>query len=258
MDLATLIGLLGGFGVIVGAIATGGDVALFMNPPSMIIVVGGTVAATLMQFPLSHFLNAFKVATRAFRSRAETPGALIEEALELSQLARKSGLLALENVEIRNDFLRRGIMLAIDGHPPEFIRRTLAQDINLGIERHARGQAIFRAMGEVAPAMGMIGTLIGLVQMLSSMDDPKAIGPAMAIALLTTLYGAIIANAFAIPIANKLEHRSNEERLNKSLILETINGIQEGLNPRVIETLLHTYLPDGQRGAEEQGQPEAA
>lgn len=247
MDLATLIGLIGGFGVIVGAIATGGDVILFINPASILIVMGGTIAATLMQFPLAHFLTAFKVAAHAFTGKTEAPATLIQEAMELSQVARKSGLLALENVEIRNDFLRQGIQLAIDGHPPEFVRRTLAQDINLGIERHERGQAIFRAMGDVAPAMGMIGTLIGLVQMLSNMDDPKAIGPAMAIALLTTLYGAIIANLFALPIANKLAHRSDEERINKSLILETINAIQEGLNPRVMETLLNTYLPDSQR-----------
>jgi len=252
MDLATLIGLIGGFGVIIGAIATGGNVLLFVNPPSVIIVVGGTIAAILMQFPLASFLNAFKVATRAFLEKVDAPTDLIGEALELSQVARKSGLLALENVAIRNDFLRQGIQLAIDGHPPEFVRRTLSQDINLGIERHEHGQAIFRAMGDSAPAMGMIGTLIGLVQMLSNMDDPKSIGPAMAIALLTTLYGAIIANVIAIPIANKLEHRSNEERTNKSLILETISGIQEGLNPRVIETLLNTYLPDGKRPSGEE------
>ena len=123
----------------------------------------------------------------------------------------------------------------------------LSKDINLTIERHERGQAIFKAMGDVAPAMGMIGTLIGLVQMLSAMDDPKAIGPAMAVALLTTLYGAIIATVFALPIADKLALRSQDERLNKALILETISSIQEGLNPRVMEELLKTYLPENKR-----------
>ncbi len=252
MDLATLIGLLGGFGVIIGAIGLGGSVGTFLNPPSFIIVIGGTFAATLMQFPLARFLNAFKVAGHAFKAKAESPESLIQQGLELSQTARKSGLLALENVEIENEFLRQGIQLAIDGHPPEFVRRTLSQDINLAIQRHESGQAIFKAIGDVAPAMGMIGTLIGLVQMLSNMDDPKKIGPAMAVALLTTLYGAIIANAFALPIANKLAMRSDEERINKSLILETISGIQEGLNPRVMETLLNTYLPGSKRAGEDE------
>ncbi len=119
------------------------------------------------------------------------------------------------------------------------------------IERHENGVGIFKAIGASAPAMGMIGTLIGLVQMLSSMDDPKSIGPAMAVALLTTLYGAVIANAFALPIADKLSFRSAEERINKSLILETVAGIQEGLNPKVLKALLKTYLPSSQRGEEE-------
>jgi chemotaxis protein MotA len=127
----------------------------------------------------------------------------------------------------------------------------LNKDINLTIERHERGQAIFKAIADVAPAMGMIGTLVGLVQMLSAMDDPKKIGPAMAVALLTTLYGAIIANTIAAPIADKLAHRSNEERLNKNLILEAINGIQEGINPRVMEELLKTYLPPSQRDSDD-------
>jgi chemotaxis protein MotA len=251
VDLATLIGLLGGFGVIIGAIAFGGSVGTFLNPASFLIVLGGTFAATLMQFPLGRFLNALKVAMNAFFAKSESPESLIQQGLELSQVARKSGLLALENVDIQNEFLRQGIQLAIDGHPPEFVRRTLNQDINHTIERHESGQAIFKAIGDVAPAMGMIGTLIGLVQMLSNMDDPKKIGPAMAVALLTTLYGAIIANAFALPIANKLALRSEEERLNKSLILETISGIQEGMNPRVLEQMLTTYLPPKKR-------PEAA
>lgn len=220
---------------------------MFVNPPSVVIVLGGTLAATLIKFPLGHLLGAFKVALKAFRSTSESPSKLIEKALELAQISRKSGVLALEQTPIENEFLRKGIMLAIDGHPAAFVRRTLSQDINLAIERHETGQNIFRAIGESAPAMGMIGTLIGLVQMLSNMDNPRAIGPAMAVALLTTLYGAVIANAFALPIADKLAHRSMEERLNKAIILEIVSGIQEGLNPRVMETVLMTYLPDSQR-----------
>jgi chemotaxis protein MotA len=165
-------------------------------------------------------------------------------------MARKSGLLALEGKEIKNEFLGKGIRLCVDGHDPEFVSRMLTKDINQTIERHETGVGIFKAIGGSAPAMGMIGTLVGLVQMLSSMDDPKAIGPAMAIALLTTLYGAVIANAFALPIADKLAFRSSEERINKSLILETIKGIQDGLNPKVLRELLKTYLPSNKRGGD--------
>ena len=247
MDLATLVGLLAAFGVIIAAIASGGDFAQFINGPSLLIVIGGTIGASLVKFPLKNFLGAFKVAMKAFMYKGDSAPVLIEEAMELANAARKSGLLALESMEIRNEFLAKGIQLCVDGHDPEFVRKMLGKDINQTIERHDTGQNIFKAIGDMAPAMGMIGTLIGLVQMLSAMDDPKSIGPAMAVALLTTLYGAIVANAFALPVADKLAYRSSEERINKSLILETISGIQEGLNPRVLESLLKTYLPGGQR-----------
>jgi chemotaxis protein MotA len=251
MDLATLIGLVGAFGIIATAIVIGGSALIFLNVPSLLIVGLGTIMVVLMKFPLVHFFSAFKIAMKAFLHKPEDPQSLIREGVELANIARKEGVLGLEGREISNPFLERGIQLCVDGHEPEFVRQMLNKDVNLTIERHERGQAIFRAIGDVAPAMGMIGTLIGLVQMLSNMDDPKAIGPAMAIALLTTLYGAIIANAFAIPIADKLALRSNEERLNKALILEAINAIQEGINPRVMEELLKTYLPVGERADEE-------
>jgi len=256
VDLATLLGLLGAFGIIIASIVVGGSAIVFVNVPSLLVVVGGTIFVVLMKFPLGHFLGAFKIALKAFLHKAEDPNDLIREGVALANVARKEGVLGLENQEISNEFLKRGIQLCVDGHEPEFVRSMLTKDINLTIERHERGQAIFKAIGDVAPAMGMIGTLIGLVQMLSNMDDPKKIGPAMAVALLTTLYGAIIANAFAMPIADKLAHRTMEERLNKSLILEAINGIQEGINPRVMEELLKTYLPPSKRDAV--GEKEAA
>ena len=256
MDLATLLGLLGAFGIIIASIVVGGSALIFVNVPSLLVVVGGTIFVVLMKFPLGHFLGAFKIALKAFLHKSEDPNDLIREGVALANVARKEGVLGLENQEIGNEFLKRGIQLCVDGHEPEFVRSMLTKDINLTIERHERGQAIFKAMADVAPAMGMIGTLIGLVQMLSNMDDPKKIGPAMAVALLTTLYGAVIANAFAMPIADKLAHRTMEERLNKSLILEAINGIQEGINPRVMEELLKTYLPPSKRDAV--GEKEAA
>ncbi len=249
MDLATLLGMLGAMGCIVGAIFMGGSGSIFVNVPSLVIVVGGTFAVTLMRFPIASTLGAFKVAMRAFLHKSESPAGLIEEGVELANVARKEGLLGLESVEVTNPFLKKGIQLAIDGHDPEFVSRVLSKDINMTIERHEQGQSIFKAIADAAPAMGMIGTLIGLVQMMSNMDDPKALGPAMAIALLTTLYGAVIANAIAQPIGEKLGIRSNEERTNKSLILETVMSIQEGLNPRVMEEMLKAYLPPSKRGA---------
>lgn len=247
MDLATLLGMLIAFGFIVGAIASGGSVLLFINPPSLLIVIGGSVAVVLMQFTIGQFFGAFKVALKGFLHKSVDPTQLIEQAGALANIARKEGMMALESQEIENPFLNKGIGLCVDGHSPDLVRKMLSKDISLTIERHELGQRIFRSLGDIAPAMGMIGTLIGLVQMLANMDDPKSIGPAMAVALLTTLYGAIIANAFALPLADKLELRMNEEKTNRTLILETISGIQEGMNPRVLEELLKAFLPESKR-----------
>ncbi|MGD8429294.1 MAG: flagellar motor protein PomA [Ectothiorhodospiraceae bacterium] len=247
MDPATLFGLIGALGVISAAIFVGGSAIIFVNLPSMLIVVGGTMTASLIKFPIGQFFGAFKVAGRAFSYRSEDPRKLIDQTVELAQVARKEGLLALESYEVENPFLQQGIQLVADGHEPELVKKVLAQEIDLTIERNEQGENVFRAIGDVAPAMGMIGTLIGLVQMLSNMDDPKKIGPAMAVALLTTLYGAVIANAIALPLADKLAARNSEERLNRTLILEGLLSIQEGLNPRVIGELLKTYLPSNER-----------
>ena len=249
MDIATLVGLLGGFGIIIGAIATGGDVMLFVNVPSILIVVGGTFMVTLMQVSLGDFLGSFAIGLKAFLYKIDDPKKLIEEAVVLADVARKNGLLALEGQQISNEFMEKGIGLCVDGHDPSLVQKMLTKDIDLTIKRHEVGQRMFKNMATIAPAMGMIGTLIGLVQMLANMSDPAAIGPAMAVALLTTLYGAVIANAFAQPMADKLGRASELERANKSLILETIAGIQEGMNPKVLEQMLGTYLPPKHRAA---------
>ena len=247
MDIATLIGFIAASGIITTAILLGPNALIFLNIGGLLIVVGGTFGATLMKFPITHMFGAFKVALKAFFYKNDKPTDLIQEGIEMAQIARKEGFLGLESREVNNEFLQKGINLCVDRHDPELVRRMLSKDINLTIERHEEGQSIFKAIGDVAPAMGMIGTLVGLVQMLSNMDDPKKICPAMAVALLTTLYGALIANVVALPIADKLAHRSKEERINRSLILETIGAIQEGLNPRVMEQLLKSYLPGNQR-----------
>jgi chemotaxis protein MotA len=247
VDLATLIGLIGGLLTVGAAIVLGGSATAFINTPSLIIVLVGTLLVTLMKFSLGQFLGATKVAFKAFVSKVPAQQALIDKAVELANEARTNGLLALEEAQVPDEFFQKSINLLVDGHDPEVVKAVLNKDMNLTLTRHKDGQAIFKAIGDVAPAMGMIGTLIGLVQMLSAMDDPKQIGPAMAVALLTTLYGALIANMVALPIANKLELRSGEERLAKSLIIDAVVAIQDGQNPRVIADMLKNYLPSSKR-----------
>jgi chemotaxis protein MotA len=249
MDIATLLGLFGGLAVIASAIFLGGSVGTFVNVPSIVVVVGGTFMVTLCQISLAQFLGSFKVALRAFKHKSIGPEVLIEEAVALADVARKEGILALEGREIQDPFLENGVKLCIDGHSMDVVQKMLSKDINLELQRQNTGILMFKSIAEAAPAMGMIGTLIGLVQMLANMDDPKAIGPAMAVALLTTLYGAVIANAIALPIAAKLKAISGAERLNKLLVLESLAGIQEGINPRVLQQLLTAYLPESKREA---------
>lgn len=249
MDIATLIGLVGALGVIVTSIFLGGSVGTFVNIPSIVVVVGGTFMVTLMQISLAQFLGSFKVTLRAFMHKSIAPEDLIEEAITLADVARKEGILALEGHDIKDPFLENGVKLCIDGHSIDVVQKMLSKDINLELQRQNTGITMFKSIAEASPAMGMIGTLIGLVQMLANMDDPKSIGPAMAVALLTTLYGAIIANAIALPIAAKLKAISSDERLNKLLVLESVSGIQEGINPRVLQQLLTAYLPESKREA---------
>jgi len=248
MDFATLIGLVVGIGVVVGAILVGSGLDLFLNLPGFLIVVGGTLAATFVKFPLQNVFSAFKTgAASALKNVQEDPRGLIEVSLELAEMARKNGLLALEGADISNQFFKRGIKLCVDGHPLEVVRNALIRDMELSIHRHDEGAHIFKAIGDSAPAFGMIGTLVGLVQMLANMDDPQSIGPAMAVALLTTLYGAVIANLVALPIADKLESKTEEERLTKELILESITQIHARQSPMILADILEGFLPENQR-----------
>ena len=167
--------------------------------------------------------------------------------VDLSDLARKSGFLALEEVDIDNPFMKKGVDLLVDGYDSKTIKQLLNKDIGLTNERHNQGINIFSSLGDVAPAMGMIGTLVGLVAMLSNMDDPKSIGPAMAVALLTTLYGSMLSNMVALPIADKLTLRKEQESLNRRLIVDGLLGIQEGQNPRLLESLLNNNIHENKR-----------
>ncbi len=251
MDLATLIGLIGAFGIVLASIMIGGSAGTFVNTPSLLVVLGGTVLVTMMKFSLGKFAGAASIAVKAFLYKPSNPEDLISESVELAKAARQGGLLALEDREISDDFMKTGLGLLIDGHPADIVRTMMQKDLNETLKRHSDGQDIFKAIGDVGPAMGMIGTLIGLVQMLSNMDDPKQIGPAMAVALLTTLYGAILANMFALPIADKLAVRSREENTSKSLIIDALLSIQGGQNPRIIASMLEAYLPRSQRPEED-------
>ncbi|GHB05126.1 MULTISPECIES: flagellar motor protein PomA [Shewanella] len=247
MDLATLIGLVGAFAFIIMAMVSSGGIAIFIDVPSVLIVLVGSLFVVMMKFNLKQFLGAVKIAAKAFMFKLDKPEELIEQSVTMADAARKGGFLALEEAQISNSFMQKAVDMLVDGHDGDVVREALEKDIQLTEERHKAGISIFKALGDVAPAMGMIGTLIGLVAMLSNMDDPKSIGPAMAVALLTTLYGAIIANMVAIPIADKLALRMNEEMLNRNLIMDAVLAIQDGQNPRVIEGFLKNYLSEKQR-----------
>ena len=251
MDLATLVGMLGAIGIVLAAILTGGSALVFVNIPSILIVLGGTVMVVMIKFSMGQFFGAFKVAMGAFFNKTDDPETLIEKIVELANIARKEGMLALENQEIDNTFLDEGIKMLIDGNSKEVVQTVLAKDMQETIDRHTWGTKVFSATADVAPAMGMIGTLIGLVQMLSNMSDPKSIGPAMAVALLTTLYGAMLANMIAMPIADKLTLRKVDEKRIRSMCIDGVLAIQEGQNPRIIESMLKAYLDPAKRGGEE-------
>ncbi len=243
MDIATLIGLVGAIVTVTAAILIGPNPMMFVDLTSILIVVVGSFFVVAIKFSITYLPNAFKVAFKAFSSKVDKPEDLIDQVYELAKAAKKSGILALESFEISNDFLGRGIQMLVDGYDPQVIREILTKDRDLTLHRHEQGRKIFEALTDVAPAMGMIGTLIGLVQMLSNMKDPKSIGPAMAVALLTTLYGALIANVITAPIADKLTLRSEEEEKNYNLCIDAVMGISSGLNAKIIKDSLREYMP---------------
>lgn len=250
MDLATLIGLGVGTLIVVGAIVMGGDAMAFVNIPSMLIVVGGGLAATILRFPLNIIPSAFVTGSKiAFTQKKSSPRATIDEIAKLAEIIRKSGPLGLESVEISDDFLKKGVQYVADGYEAPFILESLERERDLELERLEDSQKIFKAMGDAAPAFGLIGTLVGLVQLLSNMDDPSKIGPAMAVALLTTLYGALIANLLCLPIAEKLTTKFKIEAVNLTLAIDGIMQLRENKSPDLIREMLVAYLPEKQRDA---------
>lgn len=256
MDLATIAGIVVGLIFVTFGIMADGDIITYINFPSLLIVLGGTIAATFVAYPLTKVLEAFKIASKAFSNKVEEAGEIIERVISLANTARKEGLLALEEAaeEIDDEFLKKGIMLIVDGTDPELVRNLLETELAFAEERHREGQGIFEAMGSFAPAYGMIGTLIGLINMLKRLDDPSAIGPSMAVALITTFYGSLLANLIFLPMANKLKLRSKEEILRKEIMVEGLLSIQAGENPRIIEEKLKAFLPPKTRKSLQQKQ----
>ncbi len=244
MDIGTTVGILLGWVFIIVSIAMGGG-AGFINYPSLMITIGGAIASTLMHYPLPKIMATMKVVRKAFMGQSHDYAKLLATISGFAVRARRDGILALESDidQVEDSFMRKGFQLAIDGNTAEVIRRVLEEDINSMRERHIVGQGIFKAIANYAPAYGMIGTLVGLVQMLRNMTDPSAIGAGMSVALITTLYGAMVANVIALPIAGKLEQRSNEETALKIMTMEGILSIQEGNSPRVVEAKLSSFLP---------------
>ncbi|TVQ78169.1 MAG: motility protein A [Phycisphaeraceae bacterium] len=245
MDLATLVGLVLGIALILMAIALGGSFPAYVDIPSMLIVVGGAGAATLTAFPLARMLKMPSVLTKAVKETKYDPEKLITQMVQYAEVARRDGILALEGMtsEMKDDLLITGIKMAVDGTDPALIEQILDADLENMQIRHEIGKGLVDAPARYAPAFGMIGTLIGLVAMLANMDDPSKIGAGMAAALLTTLYGAVIANVVLMPIADKLAVRNEEEILFKTIIIKGVMAIQAGDNPRVVQQKLLTYLP---------------
>lgn len=251
MDIATLIGMIAGVGLIGWAIVSGaGDkVSGFIDPPSVAIVIGGMAAATLISSPLKAVLGVANVVKKAFLQKPLSPEKLIDDLVSYAEIARRDGILSLENVtkDIDDEFVVKGIQMAIDGTDPELIEQILTSELDSVAERHASGKNIFDTMGKYAPSFGMIGTLIGLIIMLQNMADPSKIGDGMAVALLTTLYGALMANLICLPLADKLGKRSSEELLLKEIVIRGVMSIQSGDNPRVVEQKLKTFLSPSMR-----------
>jgi chemotaxis protein MotA len=245
VDIATLIGIVGGFGMLFGAILLEGSNPMsFMNLLATVVVVGGGSMAVLARYPLNSFLAGTGGGLKsAILYKATSPLKLIDQLSEIADTMRRQGPIALEQVEVSDPFLKRGVRMIADGFSAEALRTSLERERDLDYERVHHGHVVWKAFGEAAPGLGMVGTLIGLVSMFGHMDDPKKIGPGMAIALLTTLYGAVFANVLCLPIADKLAHRAEEEGTNRSLVIEALVMIREGKNPATIRDELASYLP---------------
>lgn len=245
LDFATIAGVIVDLTVVSLAILTGSDFRIFLNLPGFLIAVGGTLAATMINFPISGIFVSLPVGLKAaFTNEKDSPRDYIRDAIKLSKIGREKGIVALDGIKLRNPFFQQGVQLCADGRELPYIRKILTQQMAQSIQQEEMGAKVFTAIGESAPAFGMFGTLVGLVQMLSNMNDPTSIGPTMAVALLTTLYGVLMANHVALPIADKLTAKAEQSKVLRALIIECVFQIQQLQNPSTMQEILEPFLPE--------------
>jgi len=249
MDFATILGILISFGLIAAAIIHGGNLTLYFDLPAALIVFGGSIGATMASYPLSQFLGLGGVLRNAFFVRLPAGMEIVDALLFFANKARREGILSIEPSlpTVDDAYLRKGLQLTVDGLEPEAIRAILMTEIVHREQRHESSAEVMATLGLFSPAMGLIGTLLGLVMMLKTMNDPSSIGPSMAVALLATLYGAVSANLVFLPLSNKLKQRSRQEIMRMEMIVEGVLAISYGENPRIVEEKLLSYLPPKER-----------
>ncbi|MCH7673531.1 motility protein A [candidate division KSB1 bacterium] len=259
MDKGTVIGIVAGLGLVIVSMLMGGSVAAFFDIPSLLIVLGGTFAATLVNFPMEDVIGVMKVTQKVIKEEIMPSSKYIDQIVDISKKARTNGLLAIEEDlnNVDEDFMRVTLQHVVNGTENEDLSKLMDAELAIMTQRHKIGQRMYSAMGTYAPAFGMIGTLIGLIQMLQHLDDPASVGPGMAMAMITTFYGALFANLFFLPMAGKLKQRSEQEIQFKEMLLMGVMAIQAEESPRVIQSKLVTYLTPAERktmaGAEEEG-----
>ncbi len=257
MDIATLAGIISGIGLVLASILMNSGLSLFWSAPSAMIVIGGTMAAIFIAFPMNEVVKVMGLFLRVFMVKKSDHYQLIESMVDVCNVARKGGVLAIESKlkEIDNEFLKKGLEMTVDGKDEATVNALLKREIKQIQKSHKDGWEIFNQMGAFAPAFGMVGTLIGLIQMLADLSDVDSVGPKMAIALITTFYGAVMANLFFIPMTVKLKRRSASEGLEMSLVLEGISYIRKGVNPRFMKDVLENYLDSyhGKKSAKDDG-----
>jgi chemotaxis protein MotA len=251
MDISTVVGLVLATIAVIGSILYGSPLSIFIDIPSVVVVGGGVIATTLIKWPMENVKALVPIYMKSIFSTSVDPKAMIEEIQKLAETARRESVFALEKVPVEDKFLKKAVTLAADNRPPEVITSILSLEIAAMEDRHSKGVDILEGMGADGPAFGMIGTLIGLVQMLQNMSDPSSIGPAMAVALLTTFYGSCIANIFTIPVAGKLKQRSKQEATKMNIVVAGVLGIVAGENPRVIREKLDSFLSPKDRLVED-------
>jgi chemotaxis protein MotA len=253
MDIASIIGVVLGIALVIGSILLGSGLGIFINMPSLLIVMGGTIAATLIAYPLKDALTVVGVTMKVFMFKIEDTEKLIGQLVSISEKARKNGLLSIEGdiADTKDPFFAKALQMTVDGVKTVDMMAIMQKQINLTQKEHKTGYSMFSSMGAYAPAFGMVGTLIGLVQMLANLDDPSTIGPKMAVAMITTFYGALLANLFFIPMSDKLKLRSQEELTNMTLLYEGVISIREGEHPRLMQDKLNVYLANHQKGKKE-------